>query len=145
MKKCSRESIQNGCIGKHGGLANSQRPGSNVLVYSMGNRPMEMAFHYPTPHEHITQSRESYITCPSFTMEYGNGYISVLDDVDDVMMLHEVYFVGENNDAGAVRIAWVMRLLDNDQNFYASTSTLVADNADNNGEMSQDMPRGVFT
>ena len=64
---------------------------------------------------------------------------------DDVMMLHEVYFVGEKNDASAVRIAWVIRLLDNDQNFYASTSTLVTEFADNNRETNQEMPRGVFT
>jgi hypothetical protein len=52
-------------------------------------QPMMMTFSYPTPHQPITQSTKEYVSLsPVFTMEYGNGYLSVIDDVDDVMLLH---------------------------------------------------------
>jgi len=67
----------------------------------MGSRPMAMSFRYPTPHCAITQITKAYMTCPDFCMEYGNGYISILDDVDDMMMLHE--FILRR------RMRWVMQ------------------------------------
>ena len=113
----------------HGGLANSQQSGSNVIIFSMGSRPMTMAFKYPTPHSGITQHTKEYITCPDFCMEFGNGYICILDDVDDMMMLHEVYFEKKDEVNDAIRIAWIMRKLENCQNFYADSSTLVRTDA----------------
>ena len=93
----SLKTIQSGTdpreeVSTHGGLANSQQSGSNVIIFSMGSRPMTMSFRYPTPHRALTQNTKAYMTCPDFCMEYGNGFISILDDVDDMMMLHEVYF-----------------------------------------------------
>ncbi len=134
----------------HGGLANSQQSGSNVIIFSMGSRPMTMAFKYPTPHSGITQHTKEYITCPDFCMEFGNGYICILDDVDDMMMLHEVYFEKKDEVNDAIRIAWIMQKLENCQNFYADSSTLVRTDAmKQNSRAVSDMeplnPRGVLT
>ncbi len=37
-------------------------------------------------------------------MELGNGYLSVIDDVDDEMMLHEVCFEGTEKEHEAANI-----------------------------------------
>ena len=43
----------------------------------------------------ITQSTDDYVSkSPIFSMELANGQLSVIDDVDDEMMLHEVCFEG---------------------------------------------------
>ena len=83
-------------------------------------------------------------------MEFGNGYICILDDVDDMMMLHEVYFEKKDEVNDAIRIAWIMRKLENCQNFYADSSTLVRTDAmKQNSRAVSDMeplnPRGVLT
>jgi hypothetical protein len=61
----------------------------------------------------ITQSTDEYVSLsPLFSMELGDGYLSVIDDVDDAMMLHEVYFEGTEKEHEANvedrRIAWVI-------------------------------------
>ena len=139
-----------GEVSTHGGLANSQQSGSNVIIFSMGSRPMTMSFRYPTPHRAITQNTKAYVTCPDFCMQYSNGFISILDDVDDMMMLHEVYFEKKDEVGDAIRIAWIMRKLENRQDFYADSSTLVrTESMRQNSRATSDMepknPRGVLT
>jgi hypothetical protein len=77
-----------GEVSTHGELANSQQLVSNIIIFLMGSRPMMILFRYLTPHHAITQNTKTYVTCPDFCIEYGNGFISILDDVDDMMMLH---------------------------------------------------------
>jgi hypothetical protein len=139
----------------HGGLANSQKSGSCVIIFSMGTQPMTMTFKYPSPHEPITQGTNSYISkSPVFSMEYGNGYLSVIDDVDDIMMLHDVKFsdtgVKQEEIMEGIRIAWVIRRLENRQLFYAESSTLVQsreeiEKSGSRSTMVPLLPRGVFT
>jgi hypothetical protein len=68
-----------------------------------------------------TPSTEDYVSkSPVFSMELGNGYLSVIDDADDAMTLHEVYFEGteKKHEANAkdMRIAWVIQRLENRRN-----------------------------
>ena len=116
---------------------------------------MTMTFSYPSPHEPITQGTNSYISkSPVFSMEYGNGYLSVIDDVDDIMMLHDVKFsdtgVKQEEFMEGIRIAWIMRRLENKQLFYVESSTLVQsrEQIEKSGSRSTMVPlkpRGVFT
>jgi len=83
-------------------------------------------------------------------MQYSNGFISILDDVDDMMMLHEVYFEKKDEVGDAIRIAWIMRKLENRQDFYADSSTLVRtesmrQNSRETSDMEPKNPRGVLT
>ena len=66
----------------HAGFTNSQRPGSSVIIFSRGTQPMMMTFSYPHPHLPISQSTDGYVSfSPVFSMELGDGYLSVIDDV----------------------------------------------------------------
>ena len=121
----------------------------------MGTQPMTMTFSYPSPHEPITQGTNSYISkSPVFSMEYGNGYLSIVDEVDGIMMLHAVNFsdtgVKSEEKVGGIRIAWIIRRLENKQLFYAESSTLVQSQEENvksgsRSTMGPLLPRGVFT
>jgi hypothetical protein len=115
---------------------------------------MVMTFNYPNPHLPMTQSTDEYVSfSPVFSMELGDGYLSVLDDVDDAMMLHEVYFEGmeKEHDANVedMRIVWVIRRLENKWYFYADTSTIVLSpekiaTSNSNSTMIPTMPRRGF-
>ena len=60
---------------------------------------------YPNPHLPVTQSTHDYVSkSPVFSMELGNEYLSVTDDVDDTMMLQEDYFEGTEKEHEAANI-----------------------------------------
>eukprot|EP00956_Cyclotella_meneghiniana_P015465 scaffold23749_cov72-Cyclotella_meneghiniana.AAC.2 len=111
-----------------GGCKNSQVIGSSVIIYTRGNRPMNFIFKYASLGKPVTQSRSDYITSPSYQIRMGDGWITVLDPMDDMLMLHTVVF--DDDDEGqpdGYRIAYVYRNLHVKKDFYVDTSTIRRD------------------
>jgi hypothetical protein len=84
------------------------------------------------------QLSEMYEIQPSFTKECGPGWISILDNIDDKMMMHKMQFIGlkaKDDLKTLVRAACVIQRGENVQEFYSDTSTLrVLDYAIDNDE-----------
>lgn len=81
--------------GKWCGVENSQVKGSAVLVYTMGNCPMKMVFRKLSKKGGATQDKDMYEIEPRFCFRFKNGWISILDPIDDLLMLHSVVFEGK--------------------------------------------------
>eukprot|EP00956_Cyclotella_meneghiniana_P005533 scaffold7105_cov71-Cyclotella_meneghiniana.AAC.2 len=88
-----------------GGSRNSQVRGSSVMVFSRG-RPMTLTLRYATPDRDVTQNRKYYVTSPSFQMRMEDGWITILDAVDDMLMVHEVDWDDDDGCETDVRFAW---------------------------------------
>jgi hypothetical protein len=109
----------------------SQTPGTNVILFSFGgNRPMTFKLWYPSRHNKIGR-REA--TSSNITMQFplGDGWITVLDPIDDILMYHSVFFecngsgtAGSKHDTTGYRVAWVMRWLQQPQDFFVDTCGL---------------------
>ena len=111
-----------------GGCENSQVIGSSVIIYTRGNCPMKFIFKYASLGNPVTQSRSYYVTSPSYQIRMGDGWITVMDPMDDLLMLHSVVFdedVEEQPDH--YRIAWVYRNLHVKKDFNVETSTIRRD------------------
>ena len=119
----------------YAGVRNSQARGSNVIVYTMCDSPMEMIFAYPNPEYEVTQDIKNYIRHPCFSFKLGDGYLCVLDPIDDLLMLHGVVWedlelVGVTAKDGVKcrnRVAFVMRRCESMKDFYTDTSTIRLD------------------
>lgn len=112
-----------------GGSKNSQIHGTSVIVLTHGNCPMKMMFKYPTLDRHVSQDTKWYISSPSFQMKLDDGWILVLDPIDDVLMLHSVVFDDNDDNEEHVRIAWVYHYLEVVHDSYMDTCTIRMDNA----------------
>jgi hypothetical protein len=113
--------------GKYCGVENSQVRGTSVIVYSMGNCPMKMIFKGLSTEGDAYQRKPEYEFIPTFTIQFGIGYICVLDGIDDLLMLHGLTFVGvkvEGNQDELVRVAMVIRRLNTVREFNTKTSTM---------------------
>jgi hypothetical protein len=93
-----------------------------------GNCPMKFVFKYASIGKPITQARTHYVTSPSYQMKMEDGWITVMDPVDDMLMLHSVVFEKDNGEPDDYRIAWVYRNLKVEKDFYVETSTIRRDN-----------------
>ena len=71
------------------GAKNSQIVGSNVLVYTEGNRPQTFSLQYPS--DNYLQDHKHYKVLPLFQISCGQGTISALDPVDNLLMTHNVF------------------------------------------------------
>jgi hypothetical protein len=108
------------------GFKNSQKTGTCVIIYSFGNMPMRMVFSCRKL-DSLGRVKADYEIEPHFCFEFGAGYISILDVMDDCIMLHGLDYVyvklkGDPNTL--VRVAIVMRMLTNMQEFYTKNSRL---------------------
>lgn len=133
---------------RYAGVKNSQEYGSNVIVYTMGNSPMRMVFACPNPVMQVDQETKKYIEHPCMSFPLGDGNLSILDPLDDVLMQHGVRWedcelhdivtmtedgvecmreVGGDNDDLRWRVAFVMRRCTNMKEFYSDTSTIRLD------------------
>ena len=129
----------------YAGVKNSQKYGSNVIVYTMGNSPMSMVFAYPNPLLPVDQDTKKYIEHQCLSFPLGDGYLSILDPLDDVDHTHSARWeecelhsiksmtedgqecvreVGGQNDDLRYRVAFVMRRLNTVAEFYTDTSTI---------------------
>jgi hypothetical protein len=129
----------------YAGVQHSQVPGSNVYIwtYAHGRRPMRIRFKVPNVHKGPSQDVKGYIDVPCFSFQCRDGYLCVLDPLDDILMVHGVSFddlvleavvcsdechnVDENDCTGAFRVAFVMRTLETMHEFYTDTSTIRLD------------------
>ena len=75
----------------HAGMENSQRLGSDVLLYSAGNTPMEFALSFP-PCNSLDVGIHQYIKRNIFTPQLGPGTLMVFKDIDDQFFCHEASF-----------------------------------------------------
>ena len=83
-----------------------------------GNCPMKFVFKYASIDKPITQARTHYVTSPSYQMKMEDGWITVMDPVDDMLMLHSVVFEKDNGEPDDYRIAWVYHNLKVEKDFY---------------------------
>ena len=100
-----------------GGSANSQARGSSVIVFTRG-KPMKITLRYVPIGGRVATETKNYTTSPSFQMRLGDGYISVLDPIDDMLMTHSVEWVEEEMSEDGVRFAWVYRWLTETNDYY---------------------------
>ena len=122
---------------KYAGMKNSQVYGSNVYIYTTGNAPMTMTLSYPNPRKGLGQSKKEYITLKCFAIKCGDGYLTILDPLDDVLGTHGVTFddltlesvtEAEDEEEGGCatdmrwRVAFVMRTLENIEEYFVDSS-----------------------
>ena len=75
---------------------------------------MTLTLSYTSPGRDVTQnSKHYYVTSPSLQMRMEDGWITILDPIDDMMMVHSVDWAGDNevSDETQVRIAWVSHMI----------------------------------
>lgn len=98
-----------------------------VWTYAHSGRPMKMRFKVPNVHLGPGQDVSKYIEVECFSIPCCGGYLSILDPLDDILMVHGVIFddlviesitceseqskSGNENESG-FRVAFVMRRLE---------------------------------
>ena len=130
-----------------GGVENSQILGSNVLVLTIGNKPMCFKFKYPTI-GNLTAARSTYETSAKHQFTCGNMTISVLDPIDDLMMTHEVEFLFNRSEDVNLwyRIGYCFRWLTSFKEFYVDSCTMRLDsNAMLGKKCNKTSNRNIFT
>jgi hypothetical protein len=93
------------------GMENSQRIGSEVLVYTEGTAPMDFILSFPRA-DGLTDGISSYVKTSVFTVRLGRGTLMVFKDLDDQFFCHEAEFerhVLEAADAAGYRMCFVFR------------------------------------
>jgi hypothetical protein len=106
------------------GQKNSQIDGSLVLIYSKGNRPMRIVLSYDATPDHLGDKRDDYITSISYQMKCGDGWITVLDPINDLVMRHGLQWViecevGEYPAMNeSYHFAWVIRWIKETSDFF---------------------------
>ena len=87
---------------------------------------MTMTLRYASPDREVTQQTRHYITSPSFQIRMGDGWITVLDVIDDMLMVHSVDWDDRDDEASEtdVRFAWVYRWLQVTHDYYTQGCTV---------------------
>jgi hypothetical protein len=120
-------------VTSRGGLENSQKHGTSVIIFTISGEPMTIEFSYPDfAKGGWGQSYKKYKTSPAFTCKCGPGHITVVDVIDDMLYCHEVSFMKVDSLGDKTgkkmrkreRFAIVYRWLTNRQHFFAETSTI---------------------
>ena len=112
-----------------GGAMNSQKVGTNVLVFSTGTAPMTFTLAMP-PRGDVLADRKEYVVKPSFQMCCGAFTLSVLDPVDDEILTHGARYDGEfevariDGSPAWWRLGWTYRWLQAEEDFYDDTGGL---------------------
>jgi hypothetical protein len=123
----------------YSGFRNSQVNGTNVYVWTCGNAPMSFSFTYPNPKMGPNQQTNKYIEIPCFSFKCSDGYLSVMDPLDDILARHGVKFdgltlvgstaKGEVGEDLRWQMAWVMRRVSTVHQYFVNTSTIKMDTA----------------
>jgi hypothetical protein len=106
---------------QYAGLSNSQVYGSNVYIYTTGSAPMTMTFSYPNPHKGLDQKPSEYVTLKCFAIQCNNDYLTVIDPLDDLVS-ESVETKEENQTDLCWRVAFVMRMLENVEEYFVDSS-----------------------
>lgn len=88
---------------------------------------MSFVFKYTSLSNTVTQGRKEYVTSPSYKMRMEDGWIAVMDPIDDLLMLHSVIFEEGDGNPDDYRIAYVYRHLEVSRDYYVETSTIRRD------------------
>lgn len=104
----------------HGGDANSQVLGSNVLVYTEGDADMTFTLSFP-PNGSRASNMHEYIIHPSFCTKLAAGTLLVFTPTDDLFFCHEACF---HDGEGTHRLAFVFRWLSQPRDFYQGTEAM---------------------
>jgi len=105
----------------HGGDANSQVTGSNVLIWTEGPADMQFCLSFP-PRDDLGANRDEYVIHPTFCVALGAGTLLIFSPVDDLFFCHEAFFLRDG--VGGYRLAFVFRWLSQERNFYCCTNTM---------------------
>ena len=93
--------------------SNSQIPGSDVLIWTDGNAPMDLILSFPDP-KNLEGPRKTYLVHPTFTVSLWAGTLFVFKASDDLFFCHEASFAESILDAignAGYRFAYVFRWL----------------------------------
>ena len=91
--------------GPDGEALNSADIGSYVLIYTMGNAPMDFKLSFP-PRSKRRAERAEYEVHPLFTIRLSHGSLFIFSPLDDIFFCHEACFP---DDAVGYRYALVFR------------------------------------
>ena len=103
----------------HASMENSQRLGSEVLLYTEGSTPMEFTLSFP-PAQALDTDIHSYVMRSAFTPRLGRGSLMVFKDSDDQFFCHEAQFdqcTLEEADLSGYRMCYVFRWCTSVKNF----------------------------
>ena len=103
----------------HANMENSQRLGSEVLLYTEGPTPMDFALSFP-PSTHLDAPIADYVRRSVFTIRLGRGTLMIFKDCDDQFFCHEAAFdesTLEAAEASGHRLCFVFRWCTSVQNF----------------------------
>lgn len=103
----------------HANMENSQRLGSEVLLYTEGPTSMDFALSYPAS-TCLDTDIKSYVKRSAFTVKLGRGTLMVFKDVDDQFFCHEASFdeqVLKAAEASGYRLCFVFRWCTSVKNF----------------------------
>ena len=95
----------------HTNMENSQRIGSEVLLYTEGTAPMDFILCFPRA-DGLTDGIHSYVKTSVFTVRLGRSTLMVFKDLDDQSFCHEAEFerrVLEAADAAGYHMCFVLR------------------------------------
>ena len=98
--------------------------GSDVLVFTLGNAPMDfvLAFHNKN---NPAGAPKSYRIVPEFTFPLANGTLFIFKAVDDLIFLHGAELRAQHKgDVHACRVALVFRWLRSERDFLVATNTM---------------------
>lgn len=108
----------------HGGDANSQVVGSDVLIYTLeGSVAMQFVLSFPPPGNRQA-SMKAYEVHPSLSVPLGGGTLLVFKAIDDLFFCHEAFFLA-TSDGTSCRAAIVFRWLQSERSFNMVTNKMV--------------------
>ena len=101
------------------GMENSQRLGSEVLLYTEGSAPMDFTLTFPQPDD-LYGDIKTYVKRAAFVIPLSRGTLMVFKDVDDQFFCHEASFNAaalSSCGPGGCRICYVYRWCTSVKNF----------------------------
>ena len=107
----------------HAGQENSQRIGSEVLLYTEGSVAMDCALSFP-PSDDLGCDIHRYVTRAALTIRLGKGTLFILKACDDEFLCHEAAFpqATVHNKPQGHRLCFVFRWLTVSKVFRADSS-----------------------
>ena len=103
----------------HGNMENSQRLGSEVLLYTEGTAPMDFALSFP-PSTALGTGIQNYVRRAVFTVQLSRGTLMIFKDIDDQFFCHEAFFDAQTlhtAEASGHRLCFVFRWCTSVKNF----------------------------
>ena len=119
LKALLRQTATGAAGSTHANMENSQRLGSEVLLYTEGPTPMDFVLSFP-PSTALDSPIHDYVCRSVFTVQLGRGTLMIFKDCDDQFFCHEAAFDESTLAAGEAsghRICFVFRWCTSVKNF----------------------------